>query len=174
MSDNSDMASRLAELSDAELAGVLLAATAGRPGFAAVHAALVGLLETGDTTVSGNVTPDTAPGGPVLPPGVPDVSGQVGGSSAVPAVPVPPQGMPEPAASGGYSASGVPTFESVRDKVEHRYGTAQGMGELDRQTPAGRSVDEQWQAREQAARERLDRIRKSLHDNDNDSDPRQP
>ncbi|WP_425298238.1 PspA/IM30 family protein, partial [Nocardia abscessus] len=84
----------------------------------------------------------------------------------------PPPGMPSAAASGGYSASGVPTFESVRDKVEQRYGTAQGMGELDRQTPAGRSVDEQWQAREKAARERLDRIRKSLRDND--VDPNQP
>ncbi|MFD8250721.1 PspA/IM30 family protein [Nocardia sp. NPDC059691] len=172
MSDNSEIASRLAGLPDAELAGVLLAATAARPGFAAVHAALVGLLETGDAAAAGNVTPATPAGGPGFPRHTPDVSGQVGGGSAVPAVPVPPPGMPESAASGGYSASGVPTFESVRDKVEHRYGTAQGMGELDRQTPAGRGVDEQWQAREQAARERLDRIRKSLHGND--ADPHQP
>ncbi|MGQ4617010.1 PspA/IM30 family protein [Nocardia sp. R7R-8] len=172
MSDNSDLASRLAALSDTELAGVVLAATAGRPGFAAVHAALVGLLETGDAAAAGNVTPATAPDGTVLASQTPGVSGQVGGSSTGPAVPVPPSGMPEPAASGGYSASGVPTFESVRDKVEHRYGTAQGMGELDRQTPAGRSVDEQWQAREQAARERLDRIRKSLHGDD--VDPHRP
>lgn len=171
MSDNSDIASRLAGLSDAELAGVLLAATAGRPGFAAVHAALVGLLETGDTAGVSDVTPTTLPGEPMLAPPTPDASGQVGGNSTVPAVPVPPTGMPEAAGSGGYSASGVPTFESVRDKVEHRYGAAQGMGELDRQTPAGRSVDEQWQAREQAARERLDRIRKSLHGND--ADPHQ-
>lgn len=168
MNDNSDIASRLAGLPDAELAGVLLAATAGRAGFAAVHAALVGLLETGDAVDAGDVTPTTPPTGPVLAPGTPDASGQVGSGFAVPAVPVPPPGMPEPAGGGGYSASGVPTFESVRDKVEHRYGAAQGMGELDRQTPAGRSVDEQWQAREQAARERLDRIRKSLHGNDTD------
>ncbi|MGW4095060.1 PspA/IM30 family protein [Nocardia sp. NPDC004750] len=172
MSDNSEIASRLAGLPDAELAGVLLAATAARPGFAAVHAALVGLLETGDAASAGNVTPATPAGEPGFPQHTPDVSGQVGGGSPVPSVPVPPPGMPESAASGGYSASGVPTFESVRDKVEHRYGTAQGMGELDRQTPAGRSVDEQWQAREQAARERLDRIRKSLHGND--ADPHQP
>ncbi|WP_280251045.1 PspA/IM30 family protein [Nocardia abscessus] len=172
MSDDSEIVSRLAGLSDAELAGVLLVATAARPGFAAVHAALIGLLETGDAIAAPDVTPATPPGAPVPPGQATEVSGQVGGSSAVPAVPVPPPGMPSVAASGGYSASGVPTFESVRDKVEQRYGTAQGMGELDRQTPAGRSVDEQWQAREKAARERLDRIRKSLHDNE--VDPNQP
>ncbi|WP_280241525.1 PspA/IM30 family protein [Nocardia abscessus] len=172
MSDDSEIVSRLAGLSDAELAGVLLVATAARPGFAAVHAALIGLLETGDAIAAPDVTPATPPGAPVLPGQAPEVSGQVGDSSAVPAVPVPPPGMTSVAASGGYSASGVPTFESVRDKVEQRYGTAQGMGELDRQTPAGRSVDEQWQAREKAARERLDRIRKSLRDNE--VDPNQP
>ncbi|MEU2126385.1 PspA/IM30 family protein [Nocardia niwae] len=172
MSDNSEIASRLAGLSDAELAGVLLVATAGRPGFAAVHAALTGLLETGDARVAGDVTPTTPVGVTALPPQAPRASGQVDDSSAVPAVPVPPPGIAADAGSGGYSGSGVPTFESVRDKVEQRYGTAQGMGELDRQTPVGRSVDEQWQAREKAARERLDRIRKSLHGND--IDPHQP
>jgi hypothetical protein len=40
------------------------------------------------------------------------------------------------------------------------------MSELDRQTTAGRSADEQWKAREKAARERLDQIRKSLRGND--------
>ncbi|MGW4330614.1 PspA/IM30 family protein [Nocardia sp. NPDC004573] len=172
MSDNSEIVTRLAGLSDAELAGVLLVATAGRPGFAAVHAALTGLLETDDVWAAGDVTPATPVDAAMPPRPAPEVSGQVGGGSAVPAVPAPPPGITGDAASGGYSASGVPTFESVRDKVEQRYGTAQGMGELDRQTPAGRSVDEQWQAREKAARERLDRIRKSLHGND--IDPHQP
>ncbi|MFE7744294.1 PspA/IM30 family protein [Nocardia sp. NPDC057455] len=172
MSDNSDIASRLGGLSDAELAGVLLVATAGRPGFAAVHAALLGVVETGDTGGVGDVTPTTPADTTAVPRQVPEAFGQVGGGCAVPAVPVPPPGMPESAASGGYSVSGVPTFESVRDKVEQRYGTAQGMGELDRQTPAGRSVDEQWQAREKAGRERLDRIRESLHGND--AEPHEP
>ncbi|MBF6168291.1 hypothetical protein IU486_26590 [Streptomyces gardneri] len=172
MSDNSDIASRLAGLPDRELAGVLLVATAGRPGFGAVHAALVGLVETGEVGAASDVTPTTPAGTAPAPGSLPEVSGQVGGPSAVPAVPVPLPGTPPPATSGGYSATGVPTFESVRDKVEQRYGTAQGMGELDRQTPAGRSVDEQWQAREKAARERLDRIRKSVHGDD--ADPQQP
>lgn len=172
MSDKSEIVSRLAGLSDAELAGVLLVATAGRPGFAAVHAALTGLSEAGDARAAGDVTPTTSADAGASVRRAPDVSGQVGAGSAVPAVPVPPPGIGGDPASGGYSASGVPTFESVRDKVEQRHGTAQGMGELDRQTPAGRSVDEQWQAREKAARERLDRIRKSLHGND--IDPHQP
>ncbi|WP_330231836.1 hypothetical protein OHA40_04685 [Nocardia sp. NBC_00508] len=167
MSDNSDIASRLAGLSDAELAGVLLVATAGRPGFAAVHAALVGLLESGDVVPQGDVTPATAFEAAAPPVQAPEVSGQVEDISAVP---VPPSGIFTPAAGGGYSDSGVPTFESVRDRVEQRFGTAQGMSELDRQTPAGRRADEQWEAREKAARERLDRIRKSLHGNDIDPD----
>ncbi|ONM46950.1 hypothetical protein B0T44_19840 [Nocardia donostiensis] len=65
---------------------------------------------------------------------------------------------------GGYTSGGVPTFESVRDKLEQRFGTSQGMGELDRQSPAGRSAEEQFEARERAARERLEQIRKSMRD----------
>ncbi|MFB8281498.1 hypothetical protein [Nocardia colli] len=169
MTENSEIAARLAALSDRELAGVLLVATAERPGFEVVHAALLGLLETGDTTTVGGVTPTTMPASVHDAPPLHDVSGQVGGGSAVPAVPVPPTGIPAPTETGGYSPSGVPTWGSVRDKVEQRFGTAQGMGELDQQTPAGRSVDEQWDAREQAARERLDQIRKSLRGNDTET-----
>ncbi|CAM4268380.1 hypothetical protein NONI108955_17990 [Nocardia ninae] len=169
MTENSEMAARLAALSDRELIGVLLVATAERPGFATVHAALIGLLETGDATASPGVTPTTMPTSVHDAPPLHDVSGQVGGGSAVPAVPVPPTGITAPTETGGYSSSGVPTWGSVRDKVEQRYGTAQGMSELDQQTPAGRSADEQWDAREQAARERLDQIRKSLRGNDTET-----
>ncbi len=39
----------------------------------------------------------------------------------------------------GYTAAGVPTFESVREKIENRFGTAIGVGELAEDTPkAGR------------------------------------
>ncbi|MEU4343819.1 hypothetical protein AB0H00_21535 [Nocardia sp. NPDC023852] len=166
MSDNSEIAGRLAALSDAELAGVLLVATAERSGFAAVHAALLGLVEAGDPGAVADVSPDTSGAAAYGPAAVPDVSGQVGDVTGVPVVPAPPPGNSTHVPGGGYSSAGVPTFESVRDKVEQRFGTAQGMGELDRETPAGRGVDEQWEAREQAARARLDRIRKSLHDNE--------
>ncbi|WP_063045561.1 PspA/IM30 family protein [Nocardia pseudovaccinii] len=169
MSDLGEITARLAALSDDELLAVLGTATAGRPRLSWVHTAVVeaaGLGHMGsESTVSpATVTPqphDEEPGA--------GASGQVGGFSPVPAVPVPSTGIPSGSEVGGYSSGGVPTFESVRDKVEQRFGTAQGMGELDRQTPAGRSADEQWEAREKAARERLAQIRKSLHGNDVES-----
>ncbi|WP_194820350.1 hypothetical protein [Nocardia sp. XZ_19_385] len=167
MTEYSEISARLAALPDAELTTVLQAATVGRPAFWAVRAALDEMAGVGHIAPGGDVSPttesvqthDQASGG--------GASGQVGAASAVPVVPVHPAGIPASPAAGGYSSGGVPTFESVRDKVEQRFGTAQGMGELDRQTPAGRSADEQWEAREKAARERLDQIRKSVHDNDN-------
>ena len=58
--------------------------------------------------------------------------------------------------------SGVPTFESVREKIETRYGTAIGAAELDAETPEGRTVEEQYDARQRAAAERLAQIRESM------------
>jgi phage shock protein A len=69
----------------------------------------------------------------------------------------------EPAATG-YTPSGVPTFESVREKIETRYGTAIGASELAAETPEGRTVEEQYEERQKAAAERLEQIRKSMHD----------
>jgi phage shock protein A len=62
----------------------------------------------------------------------------------------------------GYDTAGVPTFESVRDKIESRYATAQGAAELDADTAEGRSVDEQYEERQRAAAERLAQIRESM------------
>jgi phage shock protein A len=75
---------------------------------------------------------------------------------SVPAVPL----TPEP----GYTADGVPTFESVREKIETRYGAAIGGVELASETPEGRSVEEQYEARQQTAADRLEQIRRSMHD----------
>ncbi|MBC7300290.1 MAG: hypothetical protein H5T78_04995 [Nocardia sp.] len=162
MSETSELLGRLAALPDDELVAVLRAAVAGRPGLGAVAAALAHVDFT-DADTGKPVTLDTN----VIDAEVaPVASGQVAGAIPVPPVP---SGLPEtgaPTATGGYSTSGVPTFDSVRDKVEQRFGTAQGMDELDRQTPAGRSADEQWEARENAARDRLDQIRKSMRGND--------
>ena len=77
----------------------------------------------------------------------------------VPAVPV----------DTGYTPSGVPTFDSVREKIETRYGTAIGATELDAESPEGRTVDEQYDARQRAAAERLDEIRKSMHKDQDDA-----
>ena len=62
----------------------------------------------------------------------------------------------------GYTPSGVPTFDSVREKIETRYGTAIGAAELDAETPEGRTVEEQYEARQRAAAERLAQIRESM------------
>ncbi len=71
--------------------------------------------------------------------------------------------VPVEPADTGYTPSGVPTFESVREKIETRYGTAIGASELDAETPEGRSVDEQYDARQRAAAEKLAEIRESMH-----------
>jgi hypothetical protein len=66
----------------------------------------------------------------------------------------------------GYSDRGVPTFESVREKIETRFGTALGSAELDAETPEGRSVEEQYEARQRAAAERLAQIRAQMKSED--------
>lgn len=82
-----------------------------------------------------------------------------------PAEPAPAAEAPPPAeaADTGYTPGGVPTFESVREKIETRYGTAIGATELAAETPEGRSVEEQYEERQRAAAERLEQIRKSMH-----------
>ena len=62
----------------------------------------------------------------------------------------------------GYDSAGVPTFESVREKIETRYATAQGASELDAETAEGRTVEEQYEERQRAAAERLAQIRESM------------
>ena len=64
----------------------------------------------------------------------------------------------------GYTAGGVPTFESVREKIETRYGTAVGSSELASETPEGREVEERYEARQRAAHDRLEQIRASMRD----------
>ncbi len=78
---------------------------------------------------------------------------------------------PEPAepVDTGYTPGGVPTFESVREKIETRYGTAIGAAELAAETPEGRTVDEQYDARQRAAAERLAEIRKSMQSEQDDA-----
>lgn len=82
------------------------------------------------------------------------------------AVPAPPPAEP---VDTGYTPSGVPTFESVREKIETRYGTAIGAAELDADSPEGRTVEEQYDARQRAAAERLAEIRKSMHKEQDDA-----
>ena len=70
----------------------------------------------------------------------------------------------EPDSDPGYDNSGVPTFESVREKIETRYQTSIGAAELDAETPEGRDVEEQYEERQRAAAERLAQIRESMQE----------
>lgn len=86
-------------------------------------------------------------------------------------VPPPTSVTPAPAAEPvdtGYTSGGVPTFESVRDKIETRYGTAIGAAELAAETPEGRTVEEQYDARARAAAERLAQIRESMRSDESE------
>lgn len=62
----------------------------------------------------------------------------------------------------GFDPSGVPTFESVREKVEARYRTSIGAAELDAESQTGRTVQEQYRERQRAAAQRLVQIRESM------------
>jgi hypothetical protein len=158
MSGVSDMAALLAGLSDDDLLAVVVTATIGKPRLDPLHAVAAELAARGDHVVDAEIVSFDTDG----PAGA---AGDAPPAEAGPVAPV--SGMPVPPAGiAGYTAGGVPTFESVRDKVEQRFGTAQGMSELTTQTPAGRSVEEQWEAREKAARERLEQIRKSVRGSD--------
>ncbi|MGC4935756.1 PspA domain-containing protein [Gordonia sp. DT30] len=66
--------------------------------------------------------------------------------------------LPDP----DYTESGVPTFDFVRDKIENRITTAIGSQELAEGTPEGRQVDKMIRKRDEAAKERLEEIRKSM------------
>ncbi|MCG5433453.1 hypothetical protein LV457_14310 [Mycobacterium sp. MYCO198283] len=70
--------------------------------------------------------------------------------------------VPDP----GYTTGGVPTFDAVREKIETRYGTSLGATELAEDTPEGRAVGEQYEARQRAAAERLAQIRAAMRDDD--------
>ena len=61
-----------------------------------------------------------------------------------------------------YTAEGVPTFDFVRERIEGRAATAVGRGELDAETPEGRTLAQQEADRAAAARDRLEQIRRSM------------
>lgn len=73
----------------------------------------------------------------------------------------PPPGT-EPGDTPDYDETGVPTFGSVRAKIENRYATAQGTAELDADSSDRQSVTDQYEERRRAAAERLAQIRESM------------
>ncbi|HYO04834.1 MAG TPA: hypothetical protein VET27_24355 [Mycobacterium sp.] len=75
-----------------------------------------------------------------------------------------PDPVPVTSPDTGYTSGGVPTFEAVREKIETRYGTAIGSAELASETDDARQVEEQYEARQRAAHDRLEQIRASMRD----------
>ena len=63
---------------------------------------------------------------------------------------------------GDYSESGVPTFDYVRDRIENRAATSIGSQELAGETPEGKAVADQFEARERAGRDKLEEIRRQM------------
>jgi hypothetical protein len=61
-----------------------------------------------------------------------------------------------------YDEHGVPSLDYVREKIEGRYATSVGLTELAEDTPAARTEQQQAADREEAARTRLEEIRRSL------------
>ncbi|MFD4407346.1 hypothetical protein ACFWPH_31730 [Nocardia sp. NPDC058499] len=151
--DPGALAARLAALPDEQLLAVLVVATAGREELAPLYEVATRLLSE-----TGRATPAVIAGN--APAGIP-TGGEIGAATPI-------GGIGTVAGTGGadYTGGGMPTFDSVRDKFQRRIGTAFGHRELDRQAAAGRGIEEQWEVREQAARERLEQIRTSLHEGD--------
>ena len=57
----------------------------------------------------------------------------------------------------------VPTLDDVRSKIEGRFARAGGQAELDAASAEGRHRQQTEESRAQAAKEALDKIRASLH-----------
>jgi hypothetical protein len=68
----------------------------------------------------------------------------------------------EPALDPDYDEHGVPSLDYVRQKIEGRYATSIGLTELAEDTPEARTEAQQAADREEAARARLEEIRRSL------------
>ncbi len=62
----------------------------------------------------------------------------------------------------GYTKSGEPTLDFVRDKIEKRAAIAIGAEELAAAMPGNENLDDFFAEREKAAKAKLDEIRKSM------------
>jgi phage shock protein A len=61
-----------------------------------------------------------------------------------------------------YNEAGVPSFDYVRDRIEQRTATSIGSQELADATPEGQAVEDQFEARERAGRDKLAEIRRQM------------
>ena len=90
------------------------------------------------------------------------VEGEVVADPTQPSATPAPSGYTPPIPDPNYSSTGVPTFDFVRDKIENRISTAIGREELAQTSPEGQQVDEMMRKRDEAAKKKLDEIRKSM------------
>lgn len=91
------------------------------------------------------------------------------GASGRPVPPVPSVStVPAPAVDTGYTPDGVPTLEGVRERIETRLGTALGATELAEDSPEAHAAAERYEARQQAAGDRLEQIRASMRETPTD------
>ncbi len=98
-----------------------------------------------DEPIDAEIVPDPAPGAP---------------TPVTPAILTP--AAPQPPPTPDYDEHGVPSLDYVRDKIEGRFATSVGMGELAAETAQGRSLEEQEAEREKAAKAKLEEIRRSM------------
>lgn len=73
-----------------------------------------------------------------------------------------PSALPTEPLATDYTDSGVPTFDYVREQIESRFATSVDMSELAGTTQEASSLDEQFAAREQAGKDRLEQIRRAM------------
>jgi hypothetical protein len=92
------------------------------------------------------------------------IEGEVVGEDAALALPEPIAPAAPTAPATDYTDSGVPTFDYVRDQVERRFTTSTGAAELAADSRPGTSLDEQFTAREQAGKDRLEQIRRAMRE----------
>jgi hypothetical protein len=136
-----------------------------------------GLPEAADTLAppAADAGPETTDAGPVSPPR--DSAAPSTGTIPTPTAAVTPTSpavdasglgtfgtpVPGPVVPGpDYSAAGVPSLDYVRDKIESRYAHSLGATELAEGIPEVKSFEDQAAKREEAARDKLEEIRRSL------------
>lgn len=86
------------------------------------------------------------------------IDGELVEDSTAPAVSPQPPVLP----ATDYNDTGVPTFDYVRDRIENRVATSIGSQELAGATPEGKAVEDQFEARERAGRDKLEEIRRQM------------
>jgi len=67
-----------------------------------------------------------------------------------------------PLPAGYYTEDGVPTFDAVRDRIERLSATADGNEVLDEESEKGHEFAQKREQLEQAGKDRLAQIRKSM------------